>query len=57
MYHTGRHPLTGEKVHVPRTAKEKLRQFGMMMWHRQARPAGRKKAKVQRQKYKGKRSG
>jgi radical SAM superfamily enzyme YgiQ (UPF0313 family) len=43
MYHTGRHPLTGEKVHVPKTAKEKLRQFGMMMWHRQARPTERKK--------------
>lgn len=50
MYHSGRHPLTGEKVYVPRTAKEKLRQFGMMMWHRQARrPEGK------RQKVKGKR--
>ena len=37
MYHTGHHPLTGEKVHVPRTAKEKLRQFGMMMWHQKKR--------------------
>ncbi len=34
MYYTGFHPLTGEKVFVPRTAREKLRQFGMMMWHR-----------------------
>ena len=38
MYYTGFHPLTGEKVFVPRTAKEKLHQFGMMMWHRNKRP-------------------
>jgi len=38
MYYTGFHPLTGEKIFVPRTAKEKLRQFGMMMWHRNKRP-------------------
>jgi uncharacterized radical SAM protein YgiQ len=37
MYHTGINPLTGEKVHVPKTAKEKLKQFGMMMWHRNTR--------------------
>jgi len=33
MYHTGYHPLTGEKLHVTKTEKEKLRQFRMMMWH------------------------
>ena len=37
MYHTGFHPLTGEKVFVPKTTKEKLKQFGMMMWHRNTR--------------------
>ena len=42
MYHTGYHPLTGEKVHVPKTAKEKLRQFGMMMWHRKTRDKSQK---------------
>jgi uncharacterized radical SAM protein YgiQ len=34
MYHTGHHPLTGEKLHVPKSQQEKLRQFGMMMWHK-----------------------
>jgi len=48
MYHTGYHPLTGEKVHVPKTAKEKLRQFGMMMWHRQPKAGGRQKAKLKK---------
>jgi radical SAM superfamily enzyme YgiQ (UPF0313 family) len=37
MYYTGFHPLTGEKVFVPKTTKEKLKQFGMMMWHRQTK--------------------
>ncbi|MBN2780401.1 MAG: DUF3362 domain-containing protein, partial [Candidatus Marinimicrobia bacterium] len=34
MYHTGHHPLTGEKLFVPKTEKEKHRQFRMMMWHK-----------------------
>lgn len=34
MYYTGHHPLTGEKLYVPRTAGEKRRQFRMMMWHK-----------------------
>jgi len=33
MYHTGYHPLSGEILHIPKTEKEKLRQFRMMMWH------------------------
>ena len=37
MYHTGIHPLTGEKIFVPKTAKEKLKQFGIMMWHQNTR--------------------
>ncbi|MDZ7820453.1 MAG: YgiQ family radical SAM protein [Candidatus Marinimicrobia bacterium] len=34
MYHTGFHPLTGEKLHVPKSDREKRRQFSMMMWHK-----------------------
>ncbi|MFA6617602.1 MAG: YgiQ family radical SAM protein [Candidatus Neomarinimicrobiota bacterium] len=45
MYYTGSHPLTGEKIYVPRTAKEKLKQFGMMMWHQPAKSGGSKKTK------------
>lgn len=48
MYYTGFHPLTGEKVYVPKTTKEKLKQFGMMMWHRKTKPVGSKKAKGKR---------
>ncbi len=50
MYYTGFHPLTGEEVYVPRTAKEKLKQFGMMMWHRPQGERKRQEPKSKRRK-------
>ena len=32
MYHTGRDPLTGESVHVPRTEREKKLQKALLLW-------------------------
>lgn len=32
IYHTGRDPLTGETVHVPRTEKEKKLQKALLLW-------------------------
>jgi len=32
MYYTGVHPLTGEKVHVPRTSKEKKMQRALLQY-------------------------
>ncbi len=37
MYYTGKHPLTGEKIYVPKSIKEKMTQFGIMMWHKKKR--------------------
>lgn len=48
MYYTGFHPLTGEKVYVPRSAKEKLRQFGLMMWHTSTRDKNKNTQKSKR---------
>jgi hypothetical protein len=39
MYYTGCHPLTNEKLYVPKSEKTKRRQFGMMMWHRSGKKA------------------
>ncbi|MEA1986100.1 MAG: YgiQ family radical SAM protein [Candidatus Marinimicrobia bacterium] len=34
MYYTGKHPLTDEELYIPKTIKEKMEQFGIMMWHK-----------------------
>ncbi|MDD3966815.1 MAG: YgiQ family radical SAM protein [Candidatus Neomarinimicrobiota bacterium] len=39
MFYTGYHPLTNEKLDVPKSEKAKRRQFGMMMWHRPGKSA------------------
>ena len=33
IYHTGRDPLTGEEVHVPRNTKERRLQKALLLWH------------------------
>lgn len=33
IYHTGRDPLTGEVLHVPRTEKERKLQKALLLWH------------------------
>ncbi len=33
IYHTGKDPFTGEKVHVPRSAKEKKLQKALLLYH------------------------
>ena len=33
IYHTGKDPFTGERVHVPRNAKEKRLQKSLLLWH------------------------
>lgn len=43
MYYTGMHPLTGEKLYVAKTYKEKKRQFDMMMWYQKGDQHHRKK--------------
>ncbi|MEA3501051.1 MAG: YgiQ family radical SAM protein [Candidatus Marinimicrobia bacterium] len=42
MYYTGKHPLTGEKIYIPKSIKEKMTQFGIMMWHKKKRREYRK---------------
>jgi radical SAM superfamily enzyme YgiQ (UPF0313 family) len=42
MYYTGKHPLTGEKIYIPKSMKEKMTQFGIMMWHKKKRKEYRK---------------
>ena len=42
MYYTGKHPFTGEKIYIPKTMKEKMTQFGIMMWHKKKRKEYRK---------------
>ncbi len=34
IYYTGRDPLTGEYVHVPRSAQERRLQKALLLWHR-----------------------
>jgi radical SAM superfamily enzyme YgiQ (UPF0313 family) len=33
IYHTGRDPLTGEEVYVPRSARERRLQKALLLWH------------------------
>lgn len=33
IYHTGRDPLTGETVHVPRSPEERRMQKALLLWH------------------------
>jgi uncharacterized radical SAM protein YgiQ len=33
IYHTGRDPFTGQKVHVPRNAHERRLQKSLLLWH------------------------
>ncbi len=33
IYHTGTDPFTGERVHVPRSAKERRLQKALLLWH------------------------
>ncbi len=33
IYYTGRDPLTGEEVHVPRSPEERRRQKALLLWH------------------------
>ncbi len=34
LYHTGRDPFSGEKIHVPRTPKERRLQKALLLYHR-----------------------